>query len=171
MPGLGASLTAWTNNVSNVIVFAGRESHDGHARRPWCPATRVQEHKDAEAIANAADAANTAGGVSWDNPAPVQRRTGFDPLKVRWWLLLLIRSCGIRLLADLACGAQVDDNIRQTNEGKWPFTFSDSADGRQLILTVKCSHHVTAADILVDLHPMLIRMLIKVSPNVQQQRC
>jgi len=60
------------------------------------------------------------------------------------------------------CGAQVDGNIRQTNEGKWPFEFSESEDGRQLILTVKCSHHVAADDILVDLHPAVIRMLIKV---------
>ena len=57
---------------------------------------------------------------------------------------------------------QVEGNIWQTNEGKWPFSFSDSADGSQLILTVKCSHHIAADEILVDLHPTVFRVLIKV---------
>ena len=70
-------------------MLADSEIHDGEAGMPWCPATRVQEHRDVEAISNAADAAKTAGGFSWDKPAGVQRRTGFGPLNVRWWLQLL----------------------------------------------------------------------------------
>jgi len=69
--------------MSTVAMLAGLDLHDGDARKPWCPATRVQEHRDAEAISNAADAAKTAGGFSWDKPASVQCRTGFEPLNVR----------------------------------------------------------------------------------------
>ena len=66
---------------------------------------------------------------------------------------------------------QAADGTRQTNEGKWPFAFSESADGRQLILAVKCSHHVASDDIVVDLHPTMIRMLIKVSHLRGLHRC
>ena len=151
-----------TDLVKNVS--AARSSAKGEARRPWCPATRIEEHREAEAISKAADAAKAAGGFSWDKPSAVQRRTDFGPLNVRCKSAISVRTPGTACgLIRAACWSQVDSDTRQTNEGKWPFTFTESADGKQLIFTVKCTHNVESTDILVDLHPTIIRVLIKVS--------
>ena len=50
--------------------------------------------------------------------------------------------------------------IRQTNEGKWQFTLSDS--GVALVLDVGVAQHLDTSEIEVDIQPSFVRLLIKV---------
>ena len=150
------------NKAAHVCFSTGVDSEDGLQRRPWGPATRVLEHKEAEAITAAADAAKRCGGLTSAPPASRHLRTGFDPIDVRCFSLACSRMCSC--WRHQMHPSQVGENTRQVNEGKWPFTFAESADGGQVMLTVDCGHHVDSADIAVNLQPTLLRILIKASP-------
>jgi hypothetical protein len=67
----------------NNYWSAGVTSKGEFRQRPWCPATRVLEHREAEAITAAADEAKRAGRLTGGQSATRQRRTGFDSIDVR----------------------------------------------------------------------------------------
>ena len=63
--------------------FAGGSNKNEPQPRLWCPATRVLEHREAEANRVAADAAKRAGRMSSAPSGARHWRTGFDSIDVR----------------------------------------------------------------------------------------
>lgn len=56
--------------------------------------------------------------------------------------------------------AQEGAQVRQTNEGKWKFTMSDS--GAALVLDVVVGQHLDTSELDIDIQPSFVRLLIKV---------
>lgn len=55
--------------------------------------------------------------------------------------------------------------MRQCNEGKWDFRLLEVDDGAALMLEVDVGAHIDTSLIKADVHPWLVRLLIKVGCN------
>ena len=58
---------------------------------------------------------------------------------------------------------QGGESVVQKNEGKWDFTLQDSDDESLLVLDVSLGMQLVTTEVLVDVHPHVVRMLAKVN--------
>ncbi|KAK9845226.1 hypothetical protein WJX81_000521 [Elliptochloris bilobata] len=110
------------------IPETGVEGADGKMRRPWCAATRLLEHREAERRARddaaaAAAAAAARPGASPPRPPP---RTEFPPLED-----------GVPMM--------------QKNEGKWEFELREGEGA--LVLDVAIGRHLATELVSADVQP------------------
>ena len=123
------------------VPETGYIDDNGEMRRPWCPATRILEHREQQRRAAEAEAQRREGqaGVNIGDPgeqrpAPLQER--LPPL-------------------------QEDEAVHQKNEGKWDFTLDDSSDGAAVVLEVAVERFLDTSLIEADIQPTFVRLLIK----------
>jgi protein TilB len=113
--------------------------------RPWCPATRLQDHHEQEQLAQAAEQAKRAAASSLlagdgsSAPGASCRR----PLRA--------------LLPPLAEG----EDVRQCNEGGWAFTLEEEVAGGVdvLVLSVALPSHLDVTAVQADVQPRAVRLL------------
>ncbi|DBB08226.1 TPA: hypothetical protein ACH3X3_008405 [Trebouxia sp. C0006] len=100
--------------TSDDIAETGYRDESGEMRRPWCPATRILEHRESQAQEAEAESRRKAQQQSYCNPDDIktQLREDFPAI-------------------------QEGEDIRQKNEGKWEFTLQDSANGAAVELDVE----------------------------------
>ena len=60
-------------------------------------------------------------------------------------------------------GLQDGEPVVQKNEGKWAFTLRE--EGADIVLDVELGHGVLTSEIRGEVHPGLVRMLVKVLPH------
>ncbi|KAF6251492.1 hypothetical protein COO60DRAFT_1675455 [Scenedesmus sp. NREL 46B-D3] len=121
------------------VAETGFVDEAGELRRPWCPATRILEHREM--------------GASCSSTCRPQRKTR-QPFKQ-------VPSAGA-----LACCASFpplpeDGRVLQRNEGKWDFTLEESEDGMSLVLDVAAGKYLDTSLIKADVQPRLARLIIK----------
>ncbi|PRW34002.1 tilB-like protein [Chlorella sorokiniana] len=123
------------------IPETGYMDETGQLRRPWCPATRILDHREAAAEAAAAEEkrrpAQTLGGdgLGLEAPEPPPR----------------------------ICFPEVKEGepLYQKNEGKWEFTLQESADGHSLQLDVALGRYLDTSAIQADVQPSYVRLLAR----------
>ncbi|KAK9854485.1 hypothetical protein WJX84_002141 [Apatococcus fuscideae] len=115
----------------------GVVGEDGQLRRPWCAATRILEHREAQQ--QEADAVAKRCGSGQRDPmaaAPRPKHDNFPPLPA-------------------------DGSILQCNEGHWQFSLQDSDDGSHVVLEVAVGKLLDSSLIAADVQPLAVRLLIK----------
>ncbi|EFN55740.1 hypothetical protein CHLNCDRAFT_52395 [Chlorella variabilis] len=123
------------------IPETGVVGQDGQLRRPWCPATRVLEQREAEAQARAAeearqaDRARSAGLFGEPQAEP--------PLRER--------------LPEIVEGQPV----YQKNEGKWEYRLEEGSGGSCLDLDVALGRYLDTSAIQADVQPGYVQLLAK----------
>eukprot|EP00887_Chlorella_sp_A99_P007514 scaffold2.g7514.t1 len=126
------------------IPETGRSDEQGEMRRPWCPATRVLEHREHAAAVAAAEAARARGAVGADlGDAGGAGGAAARPPLAR--------------LPPL----QEGEPLRQWNEGHWEFSLDESADGGAVVLEVDVGRYLDTSLIEADVQPTAVRLLIK----------
>jgi protein TilB len=108
--------------------------------RPWCPETRILEHRENEAREKADEErkkaemdklVNDSGG-----PRKPPRREDFEEIKE-------------------------GDIIRMKNEGEYDFSLEESEDGKNMVLEVDVGKFTDTSLIKADVQPTFVRLLIK----------
>ncbi|KAL4423280.1 hypothetical protein ABPG77_004549 [Micractinium sp. CCAP 211/92] len=127
--------------LEGEVQETGHVDEHGQLVRPWCPATRILEQREAEAEAAAAEAkrraAQEAGaGLLGAGELEHPPRTGFPPLAE-------------------------GDVLYQKNEGKWEYVLGESACGRSLQLDVAFGRYLDTSAIQADVQPRCVRLLAK----------
>eukprot|EP00775_Hariotina_reticulata_P002455 gene2455-2758_t len=119
------------------VAETGYVDEQGQLRRPWCPQTRVLEHREMEQANREADAGRSAALKDpFAPPPPPPRLEEFPPLPD-------------------------DGSVLQKNEGKWDFKLDESDDGSTLVLDVAVGKFVDTSLIKADVQPKVVRLLIK----------
>lgn len=123
---------------SDDIAETGYQDESGEMRRPWCPATRILEHRELQAQEAEAESRRKAQQQSYCNPDDIktQLREDFPAI-------------------------QEGEDIRQKNEGKWEFTLQDSANGAAVELDVEIGRYMDTSLVKADVQPLFVRLLIK----------
>eukprot|EP00798_Chlamydomonas_sp_ICE-L_P007762 gene7762-947_t len=109
-------------------------------RRPWCAATRIIEHREAERQNRENEERKKAGTKTdhiMDGPAPQARHEDFPPLP------------------------EDGERIMQRNEGKWEFSIDESEDGLSVVLDVAVGKYIDTSLVKADVQPSYVRLLIK----------
>ena len=57
---------------------------------------------------------------------------------------------------------QEGEEVRQKNEGKWPFTLHDSIDNSAVELDVEIGRYMDTSLVKADVQPFFVRLLVKV---------
>ncbi|KAL4436761.1 hypothetical protein ABPG75_003900 [Micractinium tetrahymenae] len=123
------------------VEETGYVDERGQLVRPWCPATRILEQREAEAEAAAAEAKRRAAqetgagllGAGEREPPP---RTAFPELVE-------------------------GQPVYQKNEGGWEYTLGEAAEGRSLQLDVAFGRYLDTSAIQADVQPRCVRLLAK----------
>ncbi|DBA84926.1 TPA: hypothetical protein ACH3X2_005668 [Trebouxia sp. C0005] len=124
--------------TSDDIAETGYQDESGEMRRPWCPATRILEHRESQAQEAEAASRRKAQQQSYCNP---------DDMKTQ-------------LREDFPV-IQEGEDMRQKNEGKWEFTLQDSACGAAVELDVEIGRYMDTSLVKADVQPLFVRLLIK----------
>ncbi|CAG9467552.1 unnamed protein product [Pedinophyceae sp. YPF-701] len=126
------------------VAETGVLGEDGQMKRPWCPATRVLEHREMEAKERAAEEQRRkeqekmVGGDGAVRKAP--RREGFE---------------------ELPEGGVESGKVFMKNEGKWPFSVCESEDGGSIVLSLGVGRYLDTSLIQADVQPRVVRLLVK----------
>ena len=116
------------------------DEEKGEMMRPWCPETRILEHRENEAREKADEErkkaemdklVNDSGG-----PRKPPRREDFEEIKE-------------------------GDIIRMKNEGEYDFSLEESEDGKNMVLEVDVGKFTDTSLIKADVKPTFVRLLIK----------
>jgi protein TilB len=116
------------------------DEEKGEMMRPWCPETRILEHRENEAREKADEErkkaemdklVNDSGG-----PRKPPRREDFEEIKE-------------------------GDIIRMKNEGEYDFSLEESEDGKNMVLEVDVGKFTDTSLIKADVQPTFVRLLIK----------
>lgn len=121
------------------ILETGYRDETGELKRPWCPATRILEHREMQQQNEQAQdkkKEGQQGGELWGQVENAQLRTSFPEIKD-------------------------GEPIHQKNEGKWAFSLEESPDGHSLILEVDVGKFLDTSLIQADVQPKYLRLLIK----------
>ncbi|KAI8467228.1 MAG: hypothetical protein J3K34DRAFT_454530 [Monoraphidium minutum] len=119
------------------VAETGVVDEGGEMRRPWCPATRILEHREAEKAEREAQQKKAAGAEDPFAPPPAPpRHEDFPPL------------------------AEGEVPL-QRNEGKWEFRIDEDEGGRSLLLEVQVGRYVDTSLVKADVRPRLVRLLVK----------
>eukprot|EP00232_Nephroselmis_pyriformis_P000717 CAMPEP_0182914760 /NCGR_PEP_ID=MMETSP0034_2-20130328/38734_1 /TAXON_ID=156128 /ORGANISM="Nephroselmis pyriformis, Strain CCMP717" /LENGTH=451 /DNA_ID=CAMNT_0025051543 /DNA_START=72 /DNA_END=1427 /DNA_ORIENTATION=+ len=114
-------------------------NEEGEVVRPWCPETRIFEHRELAAQRAEADEAKKANHdklfAEGDSRKPPPRREEFPEVP--------------------------EGRIFQKNEGKWDYTLFESEDGRNMVLDVAVGKYMDTSLIEADVQPHYVRLLIK----------
>ncbi|PNW70942.1 hypothetical protein CHLRE_17g739850v5 [Chlamydomonas reinhardtii] len=126
--------------AAGEVPETGYVDEAGELRRPWCPATRILEHREQEKANREADekkkAASENKAVVEPTPGRPQRRDELPPL-------------------------EDGERVYQKNEGRWEFSLEESPDGRALVLEVGVGRFLDTSLIQTDLQPTYVRVLVK----------
>ena len=57
---------------------------------------------------------------------------------------------------------QEGEEVRQKNEGKWPFSLHDSTNGSAVELDVEIGRYMDTSLVKADVQPFFVRLIIKV---------
>ncbi|GBF99762.1 hypothetical protein Rsub_12390 [Raphidocelis subcapitata] len=115
----------------------GTVGEDGQLRRPWCPATRILEHREQERAEREAEEIKAAARQDpFAPPPPPPRHEDFPPVPEGTLPM-------------------------QRNEGKWEFSLTESDDGSELVLEVKVGRHLDTSLMRADVQPRYARLLVK----------
>jgi protein TilB len=121
------------------VLEPGARDAGAEAPAPWTPATRVREHRAAEARAAAAERAAAAARarlLAGDAGPPRRpRREALPPLG--------------------------DAEPRARNEGGWAFSADISADGRAVVVEVHLERGLDLAAVQADVQPRALRVLAR----------
>ncbi|PSC70165.1 tilB-like protein [Micractinium conductrix] len=123
------------------VEETGVVGDDGQLRRPWCPATRVLEQREAEAEEAAAEA----------------RRRAAQPKAGDGLFGEVVEPPPRTVFPEIVDGAPV----YQKNEGKWEYSLAESADGRSVQLDVAFDRYLDTSAIQADVQPRVVRLLCK----------
>ncbi|KAG1680975.1 hypothetical protein FOA52_009934 [Chlamydomonas sp. UWO 241] len=122
------------------VKETGYVDEKGEMRRPWCPATRILEHRENERLNAVAESKKKAGqsGANLGDTGPSQkaRRHDFDALPE-------------------------GERVWQKNEGEWDFSMEEDEAGANIVLEVDVGKYLDTSLIKVDVQPTFIRLLIK----------
>ncbi|EIE23977.1 outer arm dynein light chain 1 [Coccomyxa subellipsoidea C-169] len=117
-------------------------------RRPWCPATRVLEHREMKQLNADAEEQRRASQAKFfgDHSPSKPYRHDFPPLQ--------------------ACTEPLNtphegSSILQKNEGQWEFALEESRDGLSIHLDVEVGRFLDSSLIKADVQPRHVRLLIK----------
>lgn len=124
--------------ASDNIPETGYQDETGQMKRPWCPATRLLEHRETQAQEAEAEARCKAQQKSYCNP---------DDIKT------VLREDFPAILES--------EEFRQKNEGKWLFSLQDSADGLGVELDVEIGRYMDTSLVKADVQPFFVRLLIR----------
>ncbi|KAG2454244.1 hypothetical protein HYH02_001278 [Chlamydomonas schloesseri] len=126
--------------AAGEVPETGYVDEAGELRRPWCPATRILEHREQEkANREAEEKKKAASGnkpVVELGPSKPLRRDELPPL-------------------------EDGERVYQKNEGRWDFSLEESGDGRALVLEVGVGKFLDTSLIQTDLQPTYVRLLVK----------
>uniref|UniRef100_A0A7S0VCE6 Dynein axonemal assembly factor 11-like CS domain-containing protein n=1 Tax=Polytomella parva TaxID=51329 RepID=A0A7S0VCE6_9CHLO len=125
----------------------------GDLKRPWCPATRLLEHREQEKLNREADAKKKAGQEGGSSTSSTsasslkpKRHDTFPPLEEE----------------EMSAGDGTKiRQVMQRNEGRWDFYLDESEDGRNLVLDLAVERLLDTSLIQTDLRPKVLRVLIK----------
>uniref|UniRef100_A0A383WCJ9 Dynein axonemal assembly factor 11-like CS domain-containing protein n=1 Tax=Tetradesmus obliquus TaxID=3088 RepID=A0A383WCJ9_TETOB len=139
--GVDVAAAAGVEDDSSIpdgeVAETGFVDEAGELRRPWCPATRILEHREMEKANREAETARSAAQKDpLAQPAPPPKLEDFPPLPE-------------------------DGRVLQRNEGKWHFTLEESEDGASLVLDVAVGKYLDTSLIKADVQPRLARLIIK----------
>eukprot|EP00892_Ulva_mutabilis_P006702 jgi/Ulvmu1/4403/UM002_0128.1 len=109
---------------------------DGTFKRPWCPATRILEHRENEQI----EREQEEGRKQATKPAYK------EPQVPRWK--------GFPCISD-------ETTTKQRNEGGWGFTLDVTDDFSCIELAVSIGKHLDSTLVQADVQPRWVRLLIK----------
>ena len=110
---------------------------DGKLYRPYTPATRLIEAREAEREKAEEDRKKRENTSKlFEGPAEKPRRTGFDAVVP-------------------------GERVWNKNEGKWGFTIDESPDGRNLVLDVAVGKFLDTSLLDCDVQPKFVRVLVK----------
>ncbi|KAL3161118.1 hypothetical protein ABBQ38_009495 [Trebouxia sp. C0009 RCD-2024] len=123
---------------SEDIPETGYRDETGEMKRPWCPATRLLEHRETQAQAAEAEARRKAQQKSYCNP---------DDAKP------VLREDFPTILEG--------EEVRQKNEGQWSFSLLESADGSAVELDVEIGRYMDTSLVKADVQPSFVRLLIR----------
>ncbi|CAL8462504.1 g2037 [Coccomyxa elongata] len=123
---------------AKTIPETGFMGEDGEMKRPWCPATRILEHREMMQLnAEAEEQRKASQAQFFGDPCPTKPyRHDFPPL-------------------------QEGDPLLQKNEGTWEFTLEESRDGKDIELDVAVGRFLDSSLIKADVQPLYVRLLIK----------
>lgn len=129
------------------IPETGCTDKNGQLRRPWCPATRMLEHREQATTAAQATGLRRRGqeGRTLEDAS----RGGGSVASVR------------PPLAELPPLSE-GEPLCQRNDGDWEFSLDESADGRMIVLEVDVGRFLDTSLIKPDVQPRHVRLLIKV---------
>eukprot|EP00877_Chromochloris_zofingiensis_P015031 jgi/Chrzof1/9782/Cz04g15170.t1 len=125
-------------NEGADIPETGYVDEDGQLKRPWCPATRILEHRETEKANKEAEEKKAAAAKEdpfAPPPEPLRHET-FPEVKE-------------------------GDRFMQRNEGKWDFTLQESDDRLSIVLDVAVGKYLDTSLIQADVQPKYVRLLIK----------
>ncbi|GLC45709.1 hypothetical protein PLESTB_001314000 [Pleodorina starrii] len=134
------SLYDETGAAVQDVPETGYLDDKGELVRPWCPATRLLEHRELEAANREAEDKKRAAAAQ---PSPLDSGPQKPP-----------RHEAFPDISDT-------DRIYQKNEGRWDFSLEESPDGNSLVLEVGVGRFLDTSLIQTDLQPTYVRMLVK----------
>mmetsp|Transcript_29508 Transcript_29508/g.65337 ORF Transcript_29508/g.65337 Transcript_29508/m.65337 type:complete len:438 (+) Transcript_29508:154-1467(+) len=120
------------------VAETGYIDEKGELVRPWCPATRILEHREMEQANREAEERKAASSTTPSSEAPAKppRLDDFPEIKE-------------------------GERVFQKNEGKWDFTLDESQDGSSVVLDVQVGKYLDTSLIKADVQPTFVRLLIK----------
>jgi len=110
-------------------------------RRPWCPATRILEHRENEAKEREAE----------EQRKQEQKKLWGDDGNEKK------EKPRLEDFPDIKPG----DRVYMKNEGKWQFSLTESDDGTAYVLSVGVGRFLDTSLIKADVQPTFVRLLIK----------
>ncbi|KAG2489438.1 hypothetical protein HYH03_012075 [Edaphochlamys debaryana] len=139
------------------IPEPGYLDEKGELVRPWCPATRILDHREnekanqeAEAKKKAASATSSAAAAPGSSAPGSEAKGGSDLLPDK-------ASARLGAFPEIRDG----ERLYQKNEGRWDFSLEESPDGRCLVLEVQVGRFLDTSLIQTDLQPTYVRLLVK----------
>ncbi|GFR47789.1 hypothetical protein Agub_g9558 [Astrephomene gubernaculifera] len=141
----------------------------GELVRPWCPATRILEHRETEAANRAAEEKKRAASATSTTPATVDPQ---DPQQQQPPASSAAAAAPPSSSSTSTSGERPGrregfpelkdgERVYQKNEGRWDFSLEESPDGRCLQLEVGLGRYLDTSLIATDLQPTLVRLLVK----------